>query len=333
MLERFIKLYNLNIIEDSLIEIEKENKNNKEDKKIKKTNKRIEKKEKIEKKEIININKIEFKILKEIIEILEIFKGPSIAVQALTYPTTNLIYPFILIIREKLNNYKIKENNNIEKDINILLKNAVNTGLEKLEKWFPISINKDTIKKTYINIFIASILDPKSKNLLLNTSNNRLEGWGLNTTSINLIIKKFKKLYNKTKKEYISYLISNFKIKKINSNTISFFINYNSYNEIDLYLKDSNTNLNYLEFYSRYYYKYPILTILARNFLSIPATSAYSEILFSISNSIKTDSRSTLEYLTYRDLLCLKSWDWYKRENIEEFLYIRVDYPKTTNNT
>ena len=72
-----------------------------------------------------------------LLAILKIFLKPSIAVQAQTYPTINLIYPFILTIRGKLDtflnskedlnlNKKIKEiePNNNNKELNNLLKNT-----------------------------------------------------------------------------------------------------------------------------------------------------------------------------------------------------------------
>src|SRR2546423_3779562 len=136
MLERFIKLYK--IIEKSL----------------KDTN--------FNKKNIYNINKIELNILKDIFNILEIFLKPSIAIQTQNYSTIYLIYSFILTIREKLNNFINNKNNNLNlnlnlktknldsnynKELNTLLKNAINNDLEKLEKWFPIIINNKTINK------------------------------------------------------------------------------------------------------------------------------------------------------------------------------------------
>ena len=136
----------------------------------------------------------------------------------------------------------------------------------RLDRWYApqcdntIIINNKTINKTYINIFIASILDPHYKNLVFNS-------W-----------------------------------------------------ELDI-------NSNPLDFYSKNYKKYSILNILAKNYLSISATSVPSESIFSISNSIKTKPRNALKSDTFRDIVSLKSWDFIKKEDYLEPLYIKVTLP------
>ena len=55
-------------------------------------------------------------------------------------------------------------------------------------------------------------------------------------------------------------------------------------------------------------YKYPTLSILARRYLAIPATSAAIESIFSISSNIITKPRNRLSPETVRLILLLKSW-------------------------
>jgi hypothetical protein len=52
----------------------------------------------------------------------------------------------------------------------------------------------------------------------------------------------------------------------------------------------------------------PLLAILARWYLAIPATSASVESVFSLSNNIITKSRSSLDPTTTKQLVMLKSW-------------------------
>jgi hypothetical protein len=54
--------------------------------------------------------------------------------------------------------------------------------------------------------------------------------------------------------------------------------------------------------------EYPSLSKLARDFLSIMATSVPCEQLFSIAGHAITKSRNRLSGNSARELLCLKSW-------------------------
>ena len=72
-----------------------------------------------------------------------------------------------------------------------------------------------------------------------------------------------------------------------------------------------------LEYWKSNSLKFPILSILARRYLAIPATSAAIESIFSISNNIITKSRNRLEPSLVKEIILLKSWikDFKKLEN------------------
>ena len=53
---------------------------------------------------------------------------------------------------------------------------------------------------------------------------------------------------------------------------------------------------------------YPNLAQMARNYLSIPASSAATERSFSVAENLITENRSRLTSVTVRALMCLKSW-------------------------
>ncbi|EEU33654.1 uncharacterized protein NECHADRAFT_56317, partial [Fusarium vanettenii 77-13-4] len=59
--------------------------------------------------------------------------------------------------------------------------------------------------------------------------------------------------------------------------------------------------------------RFPILSILARRYLAIPATSASIESTFSISNNIITKSRNRLDPEVVKKVLLLKSWSHLSR--------------------
>src|SRR5437762_6338274 len=100
------------------------------------------------------------------------------------------------MIRKELKNFINNDN------LDLLLKNACQNGLNKLEKWFISDINENSLNTTYINIFIAIILDPHYKNKIFNK-------WNLNNKQQDLILKKFKNIYNIIKNNYINNIIIN----------------------------------------------------------------------------------------------------------------------------
>ncbi|PTB34737.1 hypothetical protein M441DRAFT_154995, partial [Trichoderma asperellum CBS 433.97] len=53
--------------------------------------------------------------------------------------------------------------------------------------------------------------------------------------------------------------------------------------------------------------KFPILSILARHYLAIPATSAAIESVFSISNNIITKLRNRLKPSFVKEIILLKN--------------------------
>ncbi|PTB47247.1 hypothetical protein M431DRAFT_102899, partial [Trichoderma harzianum CBS 226.95] len=63
--------------------------------------------------------------------------------------------------------------------------------------------------------------------------------------------------------------------------------------------------------------RFPILSILARRYLAIPATSAAIESVFSISNNIITKARNRLNPNLVSEIILLKSWmkDFKELEN------------------
>lgn len=63
-----------------------------------------------------------------------------------------------------------------------------------------------------------------------------------------------------------------------------------------------------LEWWKQNAQQFPNLAKMARDFLSIPATSVPSEQAFSTAKNLITDKRNRLVGKTVRMCLCLKSW-------------------------
>jgi len=73
---------------------------------------------------------------------------------------------------------------------------------------------------------------------------------------------------------------------------------------------DSNS-FDILNWWNLHSFDFPILAKIARDYLSIQASSSPSERLFSQAGDIITDDRNRLCPETARALICLKSWNLY----------------------
>jgi hypothetical protein len=87
------------------------------------------------------------------------------------------------------------------------------------------------------------------------------------------------------------------------------YLQSNNEEEYTLYLKDniSSKEEEPLAYWKNNSHRFPILSILARQYLAIPATSAAIERVFSISSNIITKSRNRLDPKIVQELTLLKS--------------------------
>lgn len=69
-----------------------------------------------------------------------------------------------------------------------------------------------------------------------------------------------------------------------------------------------NKGTDILRFWQGKQYQYPIIARIAKDHLTIPATSPESERLFSVGGDIVTKKRNWLSLSTLRYLLCLRNW-------------------------
>jgi hypothetical protein len=103
----------------------------------------------------------------------------------------------------------------------------------------------------------------------------------------------------------------NYFLNIINSNQRSSLNNLNNleFEEIDNYLNMPNDiNINPLIWWKTHQEEYPILSLIAKDFLIIQSTSVPSEQAFSIASNTITQTRNRLDPETAREILCLKSW-------------------------
>ena len=278
------------------------------------------------------LTETEWATLIELKAIFEIFVKPTIKLQGEIYTTLNKSLLFIYQIfnklekqREIFESKKRYEPSNV--DYNNIIQ-AINNGIKKLTKYYPRSLTPNTLQK-YKPYLFSIILDPRFK-----LRHFKEEGLLYFYDSIHRdIITLFKNEYFKVKAEIkgksttITPNLSFDELAIINTSTTT--INTITENETsedsedEFYIKPNTTDEEYilyfrepieiqeihpLTYWKNNAYKFPILSVLARRFLAIPATSASVERLFSIAGNILTKSRNRLYPTTAKQLILLKSW-------------------------
>jgi hypothetical protein len=84
-------------------------------------------------------------------------------------------------------------------------------------------------------------------------------------------------------------------------------------NELDKYLGEENESLlnkkfDVLLWWKLNAHRYPVVAKMAKNFLTIPATSVSSESTFSTGGRVLDDYRSSLKPAMVEALVCASSW-------------------------
>jgi len=69
-----------------------------------------------------------------------------------------------------------------------------------------------------------------------------------------------------------------------------------------------------LEYWKANETRFPVLSLVARKYLGIPASSAASERFFSQGALINTKLRNRLNKSTFEKIICLKSWGVFNNE-------------------
>ncbi|GBB91414.1 hypothetical protein RclHR1_01870009 [Rhizophagus clarus] len=177
------------------------------------------------------------------------------------------------------------------------LKNLANAIYEKLETYWNRHISNSSA--------ISAILDSRYK---LTTFNDQEE----------------RKNYVNHLQTLFSLYISNSQITPSTTNVTSqdsqtYFLNMindrqdyaenHEYNEKNNYLSTPcDINADPLVWWNVYQKTYPILSLIAKDYLIIQATSVLSEQAFSVAGNTITQTRNRLVPETARATLCLKSW-------------------------
>lgn len=289
----------------------------------------------------------EFEELIELKKIFEVFIKPTTKLQGELYITLNITLLYIYQIYNKLDNLIniYKSQRNIQYNSYII---AIKRGIEKLEKYFPRRITSSNIRSLKVYI-LTLILDPRFKLIHFQNNGLLLHYKNIYNDAISILQFEYIKLRNELNlnnnnnitNPNISFdelAMENTTICSNNSDNnedneddedddIFISKNLNKEEEYTEYIKEStisNKDINPLDYWKQNSYRFPILSILARRYLAIPATSASIERIFSISNNIITKSRNRLLPNTIKQLILLKNWRLqdFKKLNIEEEEFI-----------
>lgn len=208
---------------------------------------------------------------------------------------------------------------------NVFLASMVESMLANFDKYW-----------SEYNLYLscAAILDPRFKIKMVEYCLDKLFGGDEAAMRVENVLSTLKSLYNEYKSQSFASPVvapppsSGFDLHE-------FFDDYHSYtlrntrvqtgkSQLDLYLDepplDMNIELDVLEFWHQNVVRYPDLSLMARDLLTIPVSSVASESSFSLGGKILSPNRSSLKSKTVQALISIQDWhhDVYKTPfNIE----------------
>jgi len=191
---------------------------------------------------------------------------------------------------------------------------AIQNSLEKLNKYYLQKVTLAILKGYYKPYILSIILDPRFK--LIHFKNQGLLSFYPNIIAdITTILRyEYTKIKNDINPANISFDelqddIYNISNKELDSDDDLYSKEITTEEEYIIYIKESliSQKDHPLDYWKLNNNRFPILSILARRYLAMPATSASIESTFSIGNNIITKSRNRLSSTTIKELILLKS--------------------------
>ncbi|CAB4405998.1 unnamed protein product [Rhizophagus irregularis] len=220
--------------------------------------------------------------IKDTLILLEPLEKATVLLSASSYPTISDIRFLFFGIQQHLDDY-IGEEGFSQSEV-------ASSILEKIKQYWEV-VDSSTI--------VATILDPRTKLTLFATGEE-------STNAVNAIKSHFAE-YN------VSPLLTS--LPNTNQETVS---NQRSvrrsrssgiYEELDRYLAlPCDDNVEPLLWWKAHFREFPALGAMARDYLSIQATSVPCEQAFSVASNTITRTRNRMLLETARALLCSKSW-------------------------
>jgi len=235
------------------------------------------------------------------------------ALSASSYPTANLFYPHIVDVKIALRAAMFSNNLNLKK-----------MGTAMMEKF-----NKYWEEKNNVMV-VATILDPRYKMRYIEWCFGRIFDVDQSGFEIQEVRAELEKLYEECELQHREKKAAQSKSNASSSLTIdrscglpSASCEFQSYlssteanpskSELLIYLDELNVSLEDKEFDLLNWWKvnshrFPVVSKMAKKFLTVPATSVSSESTFSTGGRTLDDYRSSLRPSTVEALICASSW-------------------------
>ena len=235
------------------------------------------------------------------------------ALSASSYPTANLFYPHIVDVKIALRAAMFSNNLNLKK-----------MGTAMMEKF-----NKYWEEKNNVMV-VATILDPRYKMRYIEWCFGRIFDVDQSGFEIQEVRAELEKLYEECELQHREKKAAQSKSNASSSLMIgrscglpSASCEFQSYlssteanpskSELLIYLDELNVSLEDKEFDLLNWWKvnshrFPVVSKMAKKFLTVPATSVSSESTFSTGGRTLDDYRSSLSPSTVEALICASSW-------------------------
>lgn len=98
--------------------------------------------------------------------------------------------------------------------------------------------------------------------------------------------------------------------------------------QLQLYLDEPKLkrtdDIDILSFWKSYQYRYPQLSLMARDLLAIPVSTVASESAFSVGGRVIDSFRSTLKHENVEALICTRDWLFQKQGTHFEFYVVHL---------
>lgn len=231
------------------------------------------------------------------------------------YPTANIFYPHIVNVKVALRDACASQDAN--------LKNMGKAMLDKFDKYWNVKNNA---------MVLATVLDPRYKLRFIEWCFKKIYATDFEKelaevrTELNTLYDKFEKEHREkmaASKGRSLRASSSVSTSDINKSLPSVSSNFQSYlqsssedaskSEMLLYLDERNEDLankafDLLVWWKLNAHRYPVVSMMAKNFLTIPASSVSSESTFSAGGRVLSDYRSSLRPTMVEALICASSW-------------------------
>lgn len=244
-------------------------------------------------------------ILKSLAEVTSAFSGS-------TYPTTNIFYPYIV-------------------NVKVALRAAIASGDDELKLMADAMLDKfDKYWEEKNNVMVlATILDPRFKMRFIGWCFNQMYEPSKAANELRDVKDELKDLYSQFEMDHrhnkvasggdvtsSSAMGTSSSLSSVTSQFQSFLRSTStepSKSELFIYLDEANESLHnkgfkLLEWWNLNAHRFPVVSKMAKNFLTVPASSVSSESTFSAGGRVLDDYRSSLRPAMVQYLVCASSW-------------------------